>query len=534
MDGSAVRLRATVLERGSFDGVPHATVAAAATHDVWALDEYTIPVLFRQWDLKEKKWVSAQADAVIIVDVCSGAIVGVYVADPGRRLDEDGLQMRSGFDRDDVLAALLSAASPQLADDATREFSGYLPRRLRWDNAQAHKSLERWLKNQGLEIDARRIPKRRAISNGAAERRVGISKSWFADMRGHVDEYVATDRIDNAAAADLAGHRTNAAGGTGDRAPRRIPILPEQLMTLDELREEVSRIVRLYCSTHVNSRTGVTAADRYHQMLPSNMPHEGKALVRALDVQATTVRRDGILHYAHNKEYQFFPVVDGALLLLDTPVYYYADPVGRGIFVHGRGNHLEFLEPRRLVRRDDGAASVIARNQAAIAKQFSDEARDARLDLMIRMFGEFGLADAERTYRAAVARFKAIEAGDENVPDLPAAMIVPVPAEALETTDPSAESGSSASPEMDAMSAAPARVTPPAGAKAPSNGRKRRRNPWADPQADTFLPGPTNGGSPADSPRDASRRRPGGNGHPRTHPKPDSPAASADSTDGGS
>jgi hypothetical protein len=248
---------------GELDGLPHAKVATRYAHDAWALDELTVPVYVRIFDDVANCWASARSDMISSIDVFSGACVGYHVVDPSRRRDEWGIQFRSGFDAQDVLATLFSATCRELATDATRDFAGYLPDRLRWDNAQAHRSIMLMLEEAKVELDVRPIRKRRAASNGAVERRVAILKSRCAGIFGHVDDYIPTDRVNNDAAADLPGQRTVAAGYTEQREPRRIPVRPEDLLTVEELRVEIERVVQRYNHEVRNRMHGQTPRARY-------------------------------------------------------------------------------------------------------------------------------------------------------------------------------------------------------------------------------------------------------------------------------
>lgn len=74
---------------------------------------------------KEDRWASFKPSVVVIQDYCSRAIVGYHVADPSRR---SGLtaDSRPGIDKDELLAALLSTAMPDIAPAACRAYAGSL------------------------------------------------------------------------------------------------------------------------------------------------------------------------------------------------------------------------------------------------------------------------------------------------------------------------------------------------------------------------------------------------------------------------
>jgi hypothetical protein len=406
---------------GEIDGLPHARVVSRYAHDTWALDELTMPVWTAVYYQPTRSWVSTLVDVVLVVDVCSGATVGYHLVGPTRRKDENGLPMLSGFDKEDVLLALLSAACPELATDATREFSGYLPDRLRWDNAQAHKSLRADLDHAQIGLDVNPIRVRRAASNGAVERRVKILKARCAGLLGHVDDYLPTDQVLNDATADLARQRTIMAGYTSERETRREPILPEQLLTLEEMGEAFDRIVHRYNYQHVNRMHGVTAADRYQTTRRPRRPRRGADLVRVIEPSTVTVGTSGIVHTARGRTHQYYPMIEGRLVLLDQAVTFHADPCGRGIFLRQPDERLVFLPPQRDWSTEE--ASLIARNQTAITRMISDGADALRKEEMVKTFGQEGLDAAAEEYAVQARRVK--ERRRDTAESEPEAVVVP-------------------------------------------------------------------------------------------------------------
>lgn len=389
---------------GEIDGFPHARVVSRYSHDTWALDELTVPVWTVVYYPPLRRLVSIQCDVVLIIDVCSGAVVGYHVVDPTRRVDEDGLPFLSGFDSDDVLAALLSAACPELATDATRAFAGYLPDRLRWDNAQAHKTLKTTFELAHIDIDIRPIRARRAASNGAVERRVGILKQYCAGLLGHVDDYLPTDQVANEASADLPRYRTTLAGYTGQRETRRIPIRPEELLTVEQLREQFDRIVHCYNYEQKNRMHRLTPIDKYMRDRKSRRPRRGLDLVRALEPCTVAVGRDGITYQKNGITHQFFPLFGGKMIMLDHAVTFHPDPLGRGIFVRDGERQLEFLAPQ--LRQSDDQAAEIARSQTAVARLISDTAQESRTDELRALVGREAVDEAAAEYEAQVDRLR--------------------------------------------------------------------------------------------------------------------------------
>lgn len=396
---------------GEIDGLPHARIISRAPHDTWALDELTLPIWVGIYDHLLNRWVSARCDVVLIIDVCSGAIVGYWVCDPSIRTDENGSPMRSGFDADDVVAALLSAAVPELASDGTRNFAGYLPDRLRLDNAKAHKTVQRWAEDAAVQIEFRPIRKRRAASNSAVERRVGIAKTYCAGIRGHVDDHLPTDQVLTLADADLALERTKAAAYTTERLSRLVPILPENLHTVPEIRALFDDVVRRYNHDLTNRVHGMTPVAKYRRDWVRR-PRRGIDLVRAITPCTVKVATDGILHTRNKVTQQFYPLVEGVLLMLDTAVTYHPDPAGRGIFVE-YGDRLVHLRPQASLT--DADAAEVARNQSAIARTLSDGAARMREQEMIRSVGLDGLEAALEEHDRRVAGIKEKQRSAETV-----------------------------------------------------------------------------------------------------------------------
>lgn len=411
---------------GEIDGFPHARVVTRFSHDTWALDELTVPVYVGLYYPPLQTVVSVLCDVVLIIDVCSTACVGYHLADPSRRMDENGLPMLSGFDSDDVLAALLSASNPELATDATQAFAGYLPDRLRWDNAQAHKTVRAMLDETQIGIDIRPIRKRRPASNGAVERRVGILKQHCQGMLGHVDDYLPTDRVGDES-ADLPRQRTVAAGYTGERETRRIPIDPEQLMTVDELRGEFDKVVYRYNFERAHRIHRLTPIDKYQRDRKPRRPRRGIDLVRAMEPKTVLVNQDGIVYQKDGETHQFFPLFGGKMIMLDQPVTFHPDPLGRGIFIKDGERKLEFLAPQRTY--SDAKAAEIAKSQTSVARLISDTAEEKREDEMRARFGQAALDKAAAEYEAQVERLKNAKESEpaEKKPARPASGAVDLP-----------------------------------------------------------------------------------------------------------
>lgn len=451
---------------GEVDGVVHGRVPAKHTHDVWALDELTLPIWFRMWDRKRRRWRSVRADVILIVDVRSGVIVAYFIANPGRRVDATGEQALGGFDSDDVLAALLSAACRELAPNATRAFAGYLPRRLRWDNASAHKELSAWLTNDTtLSIDVRRIVKRRAKSNGAVERRVQTMKAWTAGILGHIDEYLPTDQVRSERSLDLGATRASVAGSTSLRMPRLQPIEPVDLLDYDGLCAAFDRVVYRYNHEHVVARQRTTHANLYAEHMPPRRPRNGMDLVRSLKPQTALAQGKGLVHHAHGREWEFTTFAEGLMALPGTALTYFVDPLMRGAFAL-YCKRLCFLRLAASHAENTDAATV-ARAQSGLSRAASDRAAASRRQQMAETLGPEAVEAAETSYAAEVERAEASARGERR--PRPKPRHVPQPPE---HDFPALPAESPSSPARGAQDA-PTRPKDGPAASTPTRGRNR-------------------------------------------------------------
>lgn len=412
----AGRLQRSAARHGSraaiIDSSAHGRVPTRHTHDGWALDELSFPVYGQRWSRDLNRIQSVLFDLVLIVDIKSTVIVGWHLADASRRVKMDGDVPEQGFDQLDVLAALMNATCPELAPDSTRDFAGYLPNWLRWDSASPHKSLEAWIdESVGLDLQVRRIQRRRPDSNGSVECRVKIAKVASAGIRGHKDYYQPTDRIDNPDKADPGRNRSKMAAKVGAREDRKIPMAPERLPTQADLRALIDRLIYEYNFEHVNSYFAARPVDLYHENMASNTPRRGHEFVRALTPQTTRVTKNSIRHYANGREYQFPAEVDGALLMVDKEVTYYADPLNRGIFVPWNDG-LHFLAPDGEPSREK--AAKIAMTWAAAARRYSDEAEATREAEFIVDIGQQALHEARTEQAAAAERLRKRDDGPNS------------------------------------------------------------------------------------------------------------------------
>jgi hypothetical protein len=377
------------------DGIPSSTVPADYTHDVYTLDELTLPFRVRVFDPVVKKLVAVKPDVVLVQDYKSRATVGYLLADPSRRTTTEGSMPTGGVDTVDVLGALMSAACPELAPPATVDFAGRLCGSLRWDNHKAHKKLSEALKKVGIEV--KRLPGRRPKNRGVVEALVDLFKQECAGITGHVDLHKPVEQLGE---TSLEGERTAASAG-GDRVTRKTPILVDQLLDMREAAEVCDRIIRLYNDTHVCEDHGLTPREAFTAFKP-RQARTGRDLLHLpgfFPAKTTRVRKEGIVHIRNKRKYRFACEFEGWLALLGKEVTYRIDPLLRGIFVRTPQHGAAFLPPLGRYAREKDEAEI-AQQQSAPAALYSDLAAKSR---ELRDVLAFGLAEVQRRDEAVKA-----------------------------------------------------------------------------------------------------------------------------------
>ncbi len=391
------------------EGMTHSTVPAQFPHDVWVLDEFESPFYSQVWDKKLEKMVSVRATVITIADHLSGVIVGYWLVDPSRRTDpETGLVMRSGFEASDVLAALLSAAwGRALATPACADFTGWLPRCLRWDNHRTHGSLRPILtelgERLGVEVasfhkasedapvtsfadwqevevegvqysDAQhgivvpKLPRMRAINRGKIERTIGVVKRWCAHVDSHVDRVIPLDRLDTSPK-----WLRDVKAGAGFREFRRMPMDVKRLPSIEDSRAILDGVIRRFNHEAVPMRIGMTRRALYKKTWSDTGPRPGVDLLAALPVEAAFVREEGIVHDRDGISSVFSYEIEGRYaMLLDTEVTYKVDPLHRGIWVLVE-NRWCWVPHKFEWASEPGRAEQVARQATANARYHASE-----------------------------------------------------------------------------------------------------------------------------------------------------------------
>jgi transposase InsO family protein len=360
-------------DAAELDGVTHSTVPAPYTHDVWTLDEFTLPIWCRYYDLEREDWVSFKPTVVIVIDNCSRVIVGYWVCDPQRRFHRKDSPnvVRKGADATDVLATLIGAACPEAAPTATRRYAGYLPNALRWDRAKAHLTLVD--KILSLNIAVPDLPGERPPNRGIIERPIGTLKDACDTVIGYAHEYAPTDQpgAENDEAQEDAA-------GQSRRVRTRTPIEPTYLCDVKEVRAHFDEIVRRYNDEHQHRELeGLTPRQAYPmRMRPRSERRAGRDILPLLKTRVATVQKDGIVYWNRGSSYHFAAAVGPDTIALGTSVNYRPDPMLRGLFAEHRGATV-FLKPLGAWAAEQDPA-VIAEGQRAAATLAAMDAMDAR------------------------------------------------------------------------------------------------------------------------------------------------------------
>lgn len=390
-------------------------------HDLWNLDEGDPRYWAKAFCPVREKWVSVRPPAILIRDHRSGLLIGRWLADPSRRIDDAaGRCMTTGFDRDDVLAALLSAAVKDFAIPELREFVGALPSRLRWDNARAHKALDadlfdvpgRFVRDTGSDepddepvettdgelsaLPSDYIPVRRPDRNGPIERVMSMMKRWMVGHAGHVDEVIPVDRLEPG--EDLGRDRSMVATSTTKRQPRLTPVPVRALPTIDDLRMALDQALVRYGTEHKLRRHGMTPRAAARRFMP---PHyrRGDDLVRMLGAQTYTVGKGGIEVQRDGRSVEFEPVANGVLLQRGATLKAYVDPLLRCVWLE-QGRQLLMLKPK-CERAAEQAPADVAQTMSSVARAASDAAAERRAARLDTAAGPGTAAEGDEAYKAA-------------------------------------------------------------------------------------------------------------------------------------
>jgi hypothetical protein len=271
------------------------------------------------------------------------------------------------------MAALLTAASRDLAPSSCQPFAGAMPTRIRWDNHSTHKALDlQWNETKKCGPDIEYSPPRRPINNGAAERTIGVLKHLFKSCPWHIHTIHPAD-VENIEVRTSPGRaRTvQAAAGTG-RLPRHQILPPHALPDYETVVQIVDAAVTTY-NTSRYRKSRLTRADEFRR-LKRHVQRSGDDFIRLLPAQTSSVTREGVpcthrdgrvLVAAENPKEHFS-------VQIPQVVTYHLDPGARGAWAREQ-DRLVFL--RRVDEpMTDAERRAFVIDQARRARAASDEA----------------------------------------------------------------------------------------------------------------------------------------------------------------
>lgn len=423
------------------DALPRYTYPVKHAYDRGALDEGDSRYYAKAVCRVRGIWVSVRPSFVVTRDHRSGIPTGLIV-DPTRRIDErTNTSFTTGFDGDDVLAALLSATVPELAPEYMRDVVG-LYRQLVWDNAAAHHGLEarvfakgRIARAEAVDVAADldedfgveetdlppEVPKttfigvRRPDRNGLCERIVGVVKRWSKGLTGDADIYIPTDRIEPG--MDLARDRSEVAASASTRRPRRIPIAVEDLPTIEDLQATVDAVLKYYITEHRLKRHGYTPLGAARKFKPRAL-RSGHDLVRMLEPQTFRVQREGIVVERGGHRVAFEAVDNGVLLRIGATAVAYVDPYLRALWLEQGGRHLVRLRPKLEADAELSSADVAAA-AAAAARTASDQSAVLRAASLDTACGPGAADRAWETYERARTGEQGVDQAPSPTPPPP-------------------------------------------------------------------------------------------------------------------
>ncbi|CAN5811431.1 hypothetical protein BH11GEM2_BH11GEM2_04900 [soil metagenome] len=384
---------------GELHGTYHATVACKHTHDIWTVDAFDAPWINKVLIVQLGVWVFVRPAIIVVLDYKSGAVLGYSISNPARRRDVDGNVCTSGFDSDDVIAALMSAAIPGLATAGTHGLSGRLCRQLRWDRHAVNEHLRGTLESVAKELTIQgdsfygkdeqpethmiprrdgtivdtlihtpQLPTRRPKNRGDIEITNRIVQRMCWGMSGHMDHDVPAPMWKD----EMWKRTTGAAVGAPE--PQRHAVAIEHVPTLEESRLEFDKIVQRRNDTR-NRITGQTPRERYRAFMP-HTARRGDDILALLETHTAFVKEVGIEIQHGGVSTLFEPVIReaGIRYQLDATVTCKVDPFYRFLFVRvGHETHL--LPPKDSYWSDEHASERAAREQRAQARADSDRAK---------------------------------------------------------------------------------------------------------------------------------------------------------------
>lgn len=352
------------------DAMPALTIPTDRPHEVWMLDETRAPLYIRTLNPKTKEWVPARPWIILLMDVFSRAILSYWVVDPFRYGTDGSYRSR------EILGTLLSGALPDLAPESTESFAGYLPEELRWDKHGSHETLVHELRQYGIDVQE---------AVGRMPNRQGRVEKLNKTVKGLCETIVGAEHVyrpvhEKTMSENPKKARTRQAGRT-DRIHRKRPIHVEDLLKIDEFREEFGERVTEYNNHEHSFLNGMTPEIAYLRGLEKEKTRSGWDALLFMENKVLTCTKAGVDHTEAGKRVRFAAESVGLELKVGENVECFCDPLQRRLFVDHDDGFAALMPVEEWARQVDVEGTIRRRKrQTAEASDYADEARQRKLD----------------------------------------------------------------------------------------------------------------------------------------------------------
>lgn len=352
------------------------TIPTRFAHDVWTLDETELPIYVRAFNPASRTEEVVKPHVVVVADHHTKVIVG-YQLVPAFGDTADGLGTRTSATaiEADILAAVWSAALRDLAPACTAPFAGHLPRAVRMDNIASHGAARQLLLSIGVEVPP--LPPYVPNARGDIERLIQTFQKSLPDVQGLTSRFFIADH-----AREHPGYRRSRNVGVG-RTSVRAPIALADLLTLEQLRPELERVIQKFHESPHAGLGELTPQHAYHQHQPPTVARRaGADVLRVAERRVVTMRPAGVV-----VNRQRFRTVDAAdMPAMGATCQVVIDPIRRGAW------WMDVTPPRFLPTVVDAARSPQILEQhvlaQATASQASDDADFARRAHLVELTGD--------------------------------------------------------------------------------------------------------------------------------------------------
>jgi hypothetical protein len=340
------------------DAIVKGAVPAEYPHQIWTLDEMDAPNWIKALNPQTGRLESVRPKVILVIDNYSRVVLACHVCEPFK-----GGEATVSFDSEDVLGTVLAATFRELASEACKPFTGFLPGDVRMDAAKQHNRAKTELRKHG--VGAKSLEVGAPWERGSIESLIGRFSDLCYDIAGHVQWSLPADRVNENQ------HRLRSvAAATTLRVKRKAIIAVEDLLSVPEYQDELERVVQRYNGTK-HRALGTSPEVKYHNDLRTRVLRPAPDALSMMEPVTLTVGKTGIEH----RNRKFMPVVAGVPLAVGTQVVCRPDPLRRGIFAKIDKTYYFFQEAVAWSRHQNSADVV--REQKAIAASYSDAAEAA-------------------------------------------------------------------------------------------------------------------------------------------------------------